>query len=399
MSDWINVFTIVGKRISHNRFLYGVILLFVGGMTFFMNCYLSTVRYDINIVSFMENTGLDQQFMYVSHPSKWVYTQNNLVAEAEEYVNRELQDAKQKGIIDAFYPIVEVDMPFQEDVDVRALVCFLDYELLSQLSLPMFQGKGLQDYVPAGAAGEPVPIVIGYDLGQIFRVGDRVHLGNRNQEFIVTGILKKNSYFLDSNISGTGFSLNSILQNANNMVIAAENRQYSGVGNSYIVKLHGRDSRQAEEYIFGRLSDVVNTFSFRELSERAVQDNQLAIQMHGVLAVLALLTCIVGIECFDVLTFVRNRRRMAVYHMCGIDRRMNLKVCLADGIIRFFLPTILGLVVFFSFCEKQQYCGFYADWLNSVISVLLVAVVFAGSVGNTLAIGRKGEELSILNRE
>ena len=118
--------------------------------------------------------------------------------------------------------------------------------------------------------------------------------------------------------------------------------------------------------------------------------------MQTTLSILALLICIVGMKCGNLLSFVKGKRRLAVYFLCGMDKRTSILVVLLEGILKLYVPAVIGFNLFYSYCRKQLFDGLYVDFMNAFFTVVIITFIFVGTLIRTLQISKKNEELKIL---
>ena len=383
----------IGQNIIHNI----ILIIFVISSVFFMNISLSSFRHCMYQNTLVQSSGLYDFYMYAGVPAKQVYyseSGEDMYLVADKYVTNELNDIKNSGVIDNYFSISETNMMLNNESDMEVRMFFGSYDLLKNISFPVIKGKWFDAYSGDSLDEEYVPIVIGYNLKSVYNVGQILNLDGVDEKCIVAGILRPNTLFLHAGTGGSGIDLNNVMRNSDNIIIVA--KEPDGYGNSYIIKLSEGKNAKSEDIVLGAIADVVDTFSFKNLANQAYQSNLFEIQMQTILAVLALITCIVGMKCGNLLSFIKGRKRMAVYFLCGMDRQTSFWVTTLEGIFKLYVPTLVGLYSFYNYCKKQSFDGFYIDFFNIFFTVVIITIIFAGTLIRTLHIAKNNQELYIL---
>ena len=383
----------IGQNIIHNI----ILIIFVISSVFFMNISLSSFRHCMYQNTLVQSSGLYDFYMYAGVPAKQVYyseSGEDMYLAADKYVTNELNDIKNSGVIDNYFSISETNMMLNNESDMEVRMFFGSSDLLKNISFQVIKGKWFDAYSGDSLDEEYVPIVIGYNLKSVYNVGQILNLDGVDEKCIVAGILRPNTLFLHAGTGGSGIDLNNVMRNSDNIIIVA--KEPDGYGNSYIIKLSEEENAKAEDIVLGAIADVVDTFSFKNLANQAYQSNLFEIQMQTILAVLALITCIVGMKCGNLLSFIKGRKRMAVYFLCGMDRQTSFWVTTLEGIFKLYVPTLVGLYSFYNYCKKQSFDGFYIDFFNIFFTVVIITIIFAGTLIRTIHIAKNNQELYIV---
>lgn len=358
---------------NYNHNFIGNILVgvFTVLAVFFMNISFSSYRYEVILNKTIKESGLENSFMYIGYPNKHVYAENEGMNEkAEKYVSEKLSHLKESGHIEGVYP-VECSESYISDTEYTE-VLITELELLKALNYPVKKGMWFNNY--DSHEKKNIPVVIGASMGKIYGIGDTVTLEGIDSEGTVIGILKDNTLFIEPTSTGNGMNLNSITVNANNMIIAAA--EIDGItGNGCIVKLVEND-KQSMELVFNAVGDVVYAFSISELAQKASEDNRFLSEMQTTLAVLSFLVCITGMGCNTILSMAREDKRRAICQICGMSLHDTIASIIFEGIIRLFLPMIVGIIIFFRYCAKQSYEGLYVDMTNIALTIIIAVALY-----------------------
>lgn len=397
MNHIIKLLRISLKNIGQNKVHNIILIIFVMSAVFFMNISLSSFRHCMYQNTLVQSSGLYDSYMYAGIPSKQTYYNDSgedMFLAADNYVRKVLDEIERDGDISDYFHICETNTVIDGNQNKEVKLFFARYDLLKDLSFPMAKGKWFNEYFIEDLRDNPTPIVIGYNLKSMYHIGEIVSLDGFDERFIVTGILKPNTLFLHSGVGGSGIDLNSVMQLSDDMIIIAkESNKYQG---SLIIKLSDDKRDISEQNVLKGIADVVDTFSFQYLANQAYQSNLFEIQMQTTLSILALLICIVGMKCGNLLSFVKGKRRLAVYFLCGMDKRTSILVVLLEGILKLYVPAVIGFNLFYSYCRKQLFDGLYVDFVNVFFTVVIITFIFVGTLIRTLQISKKNEELKIL---
>lgn len=388
------------KNIKRNGFHNLIIIVFVITAVFFMNNAISSFRYSRYLNHYVETTGLYESYMYSGFQNKAAYyrdTEENMEIKAVAYIQNELEELREQKQIADYYSICEISEVITGKNMEYADVIYADHKLLQELSLPMAEGKWFDTWENQNEGDKLVPAVIGYNLKSRYRLGEKITIESANLECVVVGIMKRNALFINPNSSGSGMNLNMVTQLVNDTIIVAHEMDHPIVTPSFVIKLSEKGQGESETMVLDRIADVANTFTFADLAEKAYQDNQYVIEMQATLSVMALMICVIGMGCSNLLSYSRGRKRQAVYFLCGMDRQMAMELVLLEAIIKLFFPAAAGLGIFLRYCEKQQYDGMYVDGWNLVITILVMVLILSGTMFRTLQVSRENAALNILH--
>lgn len=387
------------KNILQNRFYNLVTILFVAVSVFFMNLSLAEFRHCMYQNTQIKTSGLYDSYMYCGIPTKQVYYRNtgeDVLSKVNDHVYQTLEDAKKNGEINNYFPVCQFSSVAGKEHRTETEVFYGSYYLLKDLSYPVIEGEWFHTYAYEARENALIPVVVGYHLRSVYPLGQTISLDNSGVNAIVIGILKPNTMFLKPGGGGSGMNLNSVTQSADDIVIAAN--EIPGTGfHSYLIKISKNAPDRSRKVISERVSDYIETFSFQHLADEAYADNLFLIQSQATISILALLVCIAGMGCGSYLSFVRGKRRQAIYFLCGMDKKTGIFLHLLDGAVKLYVPLAVGLFVFFSFCRKQEFNGLYVDGVNVALSVFVNSVILAGTLVRTLHIAKKNDVLNIIH--
>lgn len=399
MNRFLKIIRITVKNISCNMVHNIIIAVFVVIAIFFMNISLASYRYSHYLNEFAKTSGLYDSFMYAGQPNKHAYSEylestgENLDEKAMAYVGDELKHLKTDGVIADYSKCFRSGNLL--DGNTNADFLYIKPEILKELSMPVAEGEWFDacplDYKKKGL----VPVVIGNHLKSIYGPGDIFTDASGDTQYIVIGILGRGTRFPGMSAGGSGMDLNTVMWIADDMVIVAEEpmERYG----SFIIRFPEQNQTASEQEVLEKVADITDAFSFRYLADRAHEDNSYGIQMQTTLAVLALLICIAGTACGNLLSAARGEKRQAVYFLCGMKPKTSV-VCMAlENLVKLYLPAGIGLYVFYTFCKKQEYQDLYPGACNIWITCLIITVIFAASVVHPLSTVLKNKELNVIH--
>jgi hypothetical protein len=335
--------------------------------------------------------------MYTSPATKEVYFDNSgedLSSKVRLYMKEELEEAKTDGNIVNYFKVSQANLPLNEVEDIRADGFFASEDLLKELSFDVTEGEWFDTYCANGQKGDLVPIVIGHNLKSKYEIGEVINLDSYDIKCIVIGILKDNTRFINPNTSGNNMDLNQATQIADNMVIVAKEDEDA---DTFLIRLPEEDHDVSEQIVLEKIADVAGTFSYRYMADKAYQDNIWLTEMQTTLAILALLVCTVGIGCGNLISFVKGKRRQAVYLLCGMSQKTSIYISVVENVIKLYIPAIFGLCFFYRYCRKQDYSNVYVDGWNVVITVVIITIIFASTLFRTRIIARDDSALKIIH--
>lgn len=398
MTYLIKLSSITLKNIGRDGIRNIIIVIFVAVSVFLMNISLATFRHCRYLNRLIESSGLYDSYMYAGTPTKQVYYDNDeedMIFKANDYVRRELENAKTDGSIMDYYYVSQVNASITEDTDIGVDFVFAKHDLLRELSFPVMKGEWFDTYSFEQSEEALVPIVIGYSLKRNYKIGQIVTLDGFGFDCIVIGVLKRNTLFISPNASGSGIDLNAVTQNANNMVIVA--KEYEDIDASLVIRLSDSNREVSKRIVLEKIADIVDAFAFDFLADKAYENNIYATQMQTTLSILALLICIIGIGCGNLLSFVRGIKRQAVYFLCGMPAKTGVLSVVFEGLLKLYIPALFGLCMFFRYCRREEYDGLYVDGVNVLITGLIITVIFAAALYRTFLVAKNNSSLKIIH--
>lgn len=395
MNSLIKLSCIIIKNIRCSLAQNLMMVLFTATAVFFMNISLASFRYGNHLNEFSKTSGLYDSFIFVGDSVKRAYAEyqesggEDLSRKANEYVAEELEQLKLDGTIADYTRSCKVgDEAFHKETGVDAEFCFIKPDMLKELSVPVAEGDWFDTCPPDYWKKDMVPVVIGNNLKSVYGIGEVFtrDFGGVKMKCTVTGILEHGTFFLNPNVGGSGMDLNSVVQSADSLVIVAQ--EYSDSYGSFFVRLPEKNRAASEQAVLGKIADVSDAFSFRHLTDKAQEDNSYGIEMQTTLAVLALLICIAGTACGNLLSFVRGKKRQAVYFLCGMKPGTGVFCMALENLLKLYLPAAAGLYVFFTFCRRQEYHDLYPGAYNVWITGAFITVIFAASTVRPFSIAK-----------
>lgn len=398
MNSFFKLSHIIIKNICRSKLRNFIMVLFIVAAVFFMNLSLASFRYGNELNEFARTSGLYDSFMFVGMPAKQVYFEysgeKDLFVEANKYVADELEQLKAKEVIADFSRSCQIGASIGEDMNVEAEFFFMRSDLLEKLSMQVAEGKWFDSCFPDNQKEDLVPVVIGDNLKCIYQTGDIFEENTFDIKCIVIGVLRHGARFLDAGVGGSGTDLNHATQIADNLVIVA--KEYVQGKSSFAIRLPEKNKAISEQMVLEKTADISDTFSFRYLTDQANKGNIYQMQMQTTLAVLALLICIAGTACGNLLSFVQGKKRQAVYFLCGMKPKMGV-VCMAlENLLKLYLPALAGLIVFFVYCRERDYYGLSAGVYNILLTGVIITVIFAISVVRPLSIAKAAAALNAI---
>lgn len=403
MNSFIKIFCIIIKNVrcslAHNL----IMVLFTATAVFFTNISLASFRYSNHLNEFSKTSGLYDSFMFVGNSTKRAYSEasenggEDLSVKANEYVMEELEQLKSDGTIADYTRSCGVgDGVFSEETGVDAEFCFIKLDMLKKLSVPVAEGDWFDTCPPDYCKKDMIPVVIGDNLKSVYGIGEVFtrNFGEVKIKCMVTGILEHGTLFLNPNVGGSGMDLNTTVQSADSMVIVAQ--EYSDSYGSFFIRLPEKNRVASEQAVLGKIADISAIFSFRYLTDKAWEDNSYGIEMQTTLAVLALLICISGIACGNLLSYARGKKRQAVYFLCGMKPGTGVFCMVLENLLKLYFPAAAGLYVFFAYCRRQEYQDLFPGVYNVWITGAFITVIFAASIVRPFSIAKGSVSLNIV---
>lgn len=356
-------------RNYRRHFLRNVLMsFFIVLAVFLINLFASNFRYCEYLNNLVKSVGLYEDYLYVGYPNKYLYAFMDGVDYDETmvktYVTDELEQLKQDGDIESYTGIAL----FQTGDGTECVMTTV--ELLQNLSYPVEKGHWFSRK-ECDQEG-PVPVVIGSDLVGEYKIGEPFFCSLIGCEAEVIGVLKKNAKFLMANIGGNAMDLNSFSISCDHlMVIGTWTDDEYRTESPMFVKL---TSMEHAASVFNAIADIVDTFSFKDMADKAYSDNLYLVRMQGILAFFAIIVCVTCIGCGNMLASSDNRNCQAVYNLCGMEEKMGKALVVTDCIVKLYIPAIIGLIVFYRYCEGNPSELVYVDFWNGFMTMVIITI-------------------------
>lgn len=354
------------------RCIIGVV--FVGVSTFLMNVSLSRFMYQEYLNSLVRDCGLYKNYMYSAPPDKGVYYQNDnstdLRADALHYVQDNLMELEDEGKIEAFFSAASFNGPITDDIDERAYYLLYPKEFLCDIKFPTAMGEWFDKY---DFNDNAIPVVIGCDLAAKYKIGCKYKFRGIDTEVRIIGVLDKNAMVLRCGAGGNGIDLNSVFRKGNDVIVACvDNMDFSNSSGATIIKV----SEQYQQNVLDCISDIVYTFSFKELSDTAYENNRLITEMQFVIFALMMIVCITGVSSSNLLETIRCKKKYAVYFMCGMDWKRCIRISFIESLFNLIIPTLIGYIAFLKWCEEQNFSALRITNTNVLVTTFFIIFVF-----------------------
>lgn len=375
-----------------------IIIIFVMIAVFFMNNSLSIARYCTYLNTIIKSSGLYETYMYVATPTKQAYYENDetdMLDEANNYVKHELDKAMEDGKIEDYFSVCQAGAPCNYAMTGEAMYFYAKYDFLKELSFSVCKGKWFDTYDVNEYGDNLIPIVVGYHFKSIFSIGQVINFDGFDGDYVVIGIMNQNGLFVSPTAGGNGTDLNTVMQNANDLIIVAKEQQDSD--SPYMVKLPSHNTEAYAMDIIEKIADVVDVFTFSELADTAHKNNTLFTEMSATLAILSVITCVVGIWCGTLLSYSRGRKRQAVYVLCGMNARTSVICMILEGFLKLILPAIIGLWFFSYYCHQQATAELFIDWISIAITMLMIGGMFVLTIIRTRGAVTDNSSLNIIH--
>lgn len=374
------LFKIISVNFKQSVLRNIIMIIFVGVSVFLMNISLSRFMHREYINNIVRDCGLYDDYMYVTDSYKSVYYQSgysdgqdntvNKRQEAREYIRGQLDNLKEKGIVEGFYSVSHFNAPISYDITDRAEFLIYPKELAYELSFPVISGKWFEENV---AGNEYTPVVVSSDMSLRFKVGDIIDSRYLEKAGLVVGVLERNAMVITPGAGGNGIDLNDVFTTAENMIIACvdEISERDEMGTKVI-----KVSPQNQQEVFDTIGDITYTFTFKDMSDRAYEGNSLLTEMQTVVFVLMIIVCVTGVSSSNLLETIICKKRYAVYFMCGMDWADSVRISFVQSLIKLFIPSVLGYIGFMMWCDGQHYYALRITGVNIILTILLVMSVF-----------------------
>lgn len=353
-------------------------MIFVTISVMLMNTTLSRFMYTKYINNLVIDSGLFYNYMYVAAPNKNSYymsnseSATNLVNKANEFVAAQLSELKSGEAIENYYYISSFGAPISNNMDDRAKFVCYPHSFANEICFPVSDGKWFNEY---DFNNDLIPVVVGSDFLGRFKIGEKIEFSYLDFKAIVIGILERNSLVLTSSAIGNGIDLNSCFDSGNNMIIICGNWDKSA-SNATIIKTCTKDNESSEQSVFSAISDISYTFTFKDLAQRAYEDNRFITEMQTIIFVLMMTVCIAGVSNGNLLATIYQKKKYSVYFLCGMDWEKGILITAVEGIINLVVPAIVGYIMFIGFCVKEDYYGLRVTTVNIWLTLLLLVAIF-----------------------
>lgn len=287
------------------------------------------------------------------------------------YVHDNLEQLRAEGKIFEFYNAASFNGPIADNPDERAYYLLYPKDFLCDIKFPITKGVWFDKY---NFDDNTIPVVIGSDLAAKYKIGGKYKFRGIDTEAKIIGVLDKNAMVLRCGAGGNGIDLNSVFRNGNDVIIACtDNMDYSVGSGATIIKV----SEQYQHNVLDCISDIVYTFSFKELSDTAYENNRLITEMQFVVFALMMVVCITGVSSNNLLETIRCKKKYAIYFMCGMDWKCCTVISFIEGLINLIIPALLGYIAFLKWCEEQNFNALRITNANIILTILFIICVFA----------------------
>ena len=366
-------------RNAGNDLLRGIIvMLFVGASTLLMNVSLSRYTYQEYINSLVRDCGLYDSYMYAAPPDKSAYfrvdSPTDLRAAALSYVQDGLAELMAEGVVEAFYGAASFNGPVSDDPDERAYYLLYPGEFLRDISFPTPRGVWF-DKLSQNEPDNTCPAaVIGSGLAKRYKPGGMYKFRGLATEVRIIGVLSDNAMVLKCGAGGNGTDLNTMFRSGNDVIIVcADDISIPNGSGAALIKASG----QGQQRVLECISDIVYTFTFRELADTAYENNRLISEMQSVVFVLMMVVCIAGVSSSNLMKTIQCIKKYAVYFMCGMDWRHCIRISAIEGAVGLAIPALMGYAAFLRWCAEQDYSALRVTSANPLLSAGFVICIYA----------------------
>ena len=370
---------LVRKRFFKQFWRNLISCFFVALSVFMMNFAFSYYRQDIHIDRMVKKSGLYENFIYVGISTKLAYEYDRY--DKSDSISNEVDDAmrelKDSGEIENYWWVSACGHTLEDGTEYEAL--YYPQDFLSELNMSVGRGRWFDN--SAGKDGL-IPVVAGYNVAKHFKIGQKFSIDNEEKKYVLIGKLRKNERFFSATASGTGMDLNTIAIDADDLLIVGcdiETALGDSPSDSSAIMKTSEPLKDIHNPAFDRIANLRYTFTFKEIADRAHKDNMYTIRMQGILSLLTLMVCVIGVSCINLLMAVREKKTDSIYMLCGMDKKTAYKIIAIEGIIKGIIPTIAGLAWFFSYTASNGIDEVYTDCWNGIFSLLLIAIVYVFS--------------------
>jgi len=351
-----------------------IMIVFTALSVFFMNLSLSEFMHQEYTNNYVKECGLYEEYMYLTFPDKAAFNDYDKRSEIWEKELSLLDELKNDGVIENWYLSSTVSTLITDrqnsdgEYTDRAEVYSYPRELASDLRFPVSNGIWFDKY---DFADDITPVVVGSDLQQRFKLGDKFSLYDSDKEYLVIGVLERNVMLLSQGAGGNGMNLNGVFKINNSAIIeAADEIDPMFSQHSALIKT------DYPEEVFKSLGDISYIFTFEELAQRAYEDNRFLTEMQTTLFMLMMVVCIAGVSSGNLLSALSSKKQYAVYFMCGMEWSRALRITFAEGVIKLILPAVIGYRMFMYWCVKRDYWQLRVTEVNVIVTILFLAAIF-----------------------
>lgn len=366
---------IIAKNFKSGLVRNIIMIVFVALAVYFMNLSLSEFMHQEYINNFVKDCGLYDNYMYVTYPDKAPFSKAKNTRDVWEKELNMLDELKRESVITDWFWTANYSVPLTErqnsSGEYTDRVRFYTYpqEFASDLNFPVSAGVWFDKYE---FNEDAIPVVVGSDLKGRLKVGERISLPSSDKEYLVIGVLERNTMILSIGAGGNGMDLNSVFNSGNDAIIAADNEIDEMFLHGAVVKVPAENSR----YVFEKIGDISYVFTFERLAQTAYESNRFLTEMQTTLFVLMLTVCIAGVSSSNLLATISCKKRYAIFFMCGMDWKTAVRITFTESVIKLILPAIIGYGLFINWCVEREYWQLRVTSLNVIVTIIFLSVIF-----------------------
>lgn len=362
-----------------------IMIAFVCASVFLMNVSLSFFMHWKYINNFVKDCGLYDNYMYFGYPNK---TKSNdpdnfeinsdFNREIWEYEVSELERLKSEGVIEGWYATAQAGAPLSDDWENdRAEHIYYPKELAVDLKFPVSKGIWFDKYDFEGADENVIPVVVGSDMAHRFRLGTKITLPSSEhpeKDYLVIGVLQRDSYLLTSGSSGTDMDTNYLFDQINDAIIIIDE-------DPSVILWHGhaviKVSPENQQTVFDTFGDYSRTFTFKYMSDNAYEINRTNTEMFSVIFLLMMLVCIVCVSSGNLISTIANKKRYATFFLCGMDWKTSIVTTVLESVLKLAVPGAVGYAIFMHWCNDPASGKAYrVTTANPIVTAVFLAAIF-----------------------
>lgn len=285
----------------------------------------------------------------------------------------------------------------QDGINIYA--CAYGNRTSEQLSFKMKKGVWYESDKQSGIINAVAYEDSDFDVGDIYETNlyNKEQKNMKSVKIRITGIVDNKCGVLDDSMATNYLDANSLFENVYYDSIATNNlflfnyndlKQFNiSLDELYLESdmFIYSDSSETDIYI-QRLSDYGNTSSFQTVLDNS--NEELAKNLHTIfpMSIGVLFTGVMGAECLIILNNLKNRRRFAVFYICGMKWSDSIKICVIQ--LSFLLVLTCSFAfIFFDIIAKNNLLDFndivMFDTNNIFITLSLLAIVYLISILTT----------------